>query len=222
MNRRCSRRLSGQSLVELAAGVMVIIPVVLVLIDLTTIVLGVNMNNGICRDAARAASSGPPDKIQAGQPKQRAEAVVRKTAKPGGAVRVDNNVVITETVREPVPTQPFGGPVDGEVTVQTTVHIYPPFIVSAVVGSGGMDFTTSQTFPYTWVMENAVASNNGGAGGGGGGVGKIPGPGGPAPGGIGGGPAPGGIGGGPAPGGIGGGPLPGGGPGGGGGVIPPP
>lgn len=156
----------GQSLVELLAGLVVIIPVVLFLIDAGTLFLGATENNQVCRDSARAAASGEPgDVTTAGsdrdvpagkQPFDRAASVIRRTCKPGGAIRMSPDPKVTETLRAPLPTQPFGGPVDGEVTVETTVTVYPPFLVSTIVGPGGVSFKTSQTFPYTWVMSGTM------------------------------------------------------------------
>src|SRR6185369_15349684 len=112
---------SGVSQVELACGLIFIIPIVLTCFDIGTIIIGVNLNNTVCRDAARAASTGAPDAVDAGRPRARAEAVVKRVYKTEGAVRLRPVVECSETVREPLPKPPFGGPVDGEVTVKTTV-----------------------------------------------------------------------------------------------------
>lgn len=148
----------GVSQVELACGLIFIIPVVLTCFDIGTLIVGVSLNNSVCRDAARAASTGAPDAIDHGRPQARAEAVVKRVYKTEGAVRLRPQVQFSETVREPKPKPPFGGPVDGEVTITTTVDIYPPFLVSAIVGAGGMPFSTSQTFPYTWVMPSTLTA----------------------------------------------------------------
>jgi len=145
----------GQSFVELAAGLIVVIPVVLLCIDIATIYLGVELNSTVCRDAARAASLGAPDAITSGEPKRRAEGVVRKANKTAGAVRLDPNVQVSENVNQAnLPTAPFGGPIEGDVTVETSVHIYPPFLLSCIAHQSGLKFTTNQTFAYTWTMAN--------------------------------------------------------------------
>jgi hypothetical protein len=175
MNR--ASRQAGQSTVELVVGLIVIIPVVLVLFDLGVIVLGVTTNATVCRDAARAAAAGAPGQLKAGDnrvvtntqpPYRRADAVVRRMNQSGGAVRIQPDMKVVETVRDPVPAEPYGGPVDGEVTVETVAMVYPPFLVQAVVGQGGIPFHTSQTFPYTWVMPSSTGQPAGGAGGSGG------------------------------------------------------
>lgn len=153
----------GVSQVELACGLMFIIPIVLICFDVGTLIIGVSLNNTVCRDAARAASTGAPNAVDPGRPRARAEAVVKRVCKTEGAVRLRPQVEFSEQVRPPLPKPPFGGPVDGEVTITTTVDIYPPFLVSAVVGKGGMPFSTTQTFPYTWVMPSSITTSPGAA-----------------------------------------------------------
>jgi hypothetical protein len=136
---------------EMAAGLIVVIPVVLLIIDCATLYLGASMNDTICRDAARAASLGPPDSISPGEPKRRAEGVVRKANKTAGAIRLDPDVTVTEDIKQ-VPDAQYGGPVKGTVTVDTTVHVFPPFLLLAFLNATdkGIDFTTNQTYAYTW------------------------------------------------------------------------
>lgn len=150
----------GQSAVELAAGIIVIIPIVLFGLDVACLFMGQSMNASICRDAARAAAAGPPSSISPQlTPKQRAEAVVRRTQKAEGAIRVNSEVQCSEAVTR-TPTMPFGGIVEGTVTVQTSVDVYPPFILKNIVNKGAVKLTTSQTFPFTFVMASAYNNSN--------------------------------------------------------------
>jgi hypothetical protein len=164
------RTTRSQSTVELVAGLIVIIPAILVLIDISVIILGATTNDTICRDAARAAAAGQPGKLEvctdrvvaaSEQPYQRARAVVKRVCQTAGAVRVSPDITVTESVRAPVPVSPWGGAVDGEVTVETTVTIYPPFLLSGVVGPGGKEFKCNHTYPYTWFMPNTVDNSGG-------------------------------------------------------------
>lgn len=132
------------------AGLAILIPIVLILIDIGTIVIGVTMNDSVCREAARAASIGPPNGVTPGEPKRRAELVVAKHI-GAGAVKMTPTVTVTENVTS-LPNAQYGGPVDGEVTIETTCNVFPPFLVSVVVGPGGVQFRARQTFPYTWIM----------------------------------------------------------------------
>ena len=150
----------GQSLIELTAGLMILIPIVLLCIDCGTLFLGLTVNNSACRDACRAAAAGQPGQLAAGtrtlaagdEPYKRSATVVRKCYKANGAIRLDPNITVTETIRAPVPAAPYGGAVDGEVTVETQVDIYPPFLIGYMMPAGVI-LTTRQTFPYTWHMD---------------------------------------------------------------------
>lgn len=148
----------AQSAIELVAGAMVIIPLVLFGIDCSVMYMGQSMNASICRDAARAAASGPPTVLSPTlTPRARAEAVVRRSQKTEGAIRLDPNPIVTETVVR-TPTQPFGGMVEGTVTVRSSVDVYPPFIIRHCVNRGAVRVTAEQTFPFTWVMTSAFAT----------------------------------------------------------------
>jgi len=158
----------GQSLTELLAGLMVVIPVVLFCVDVGTLYLGVSVNSTACRDAARAASTGKPGVMTSGthtlnsgtQPYDRALAVLKKGFKTAGAVRLSDDITVTETLRSPIPSAPYGGPIDGEVTVLSKITVAPPFLISAVVGKG-VEFQTSQTFPYTYQLPNTASGDPG-------------------------------------------------------------
>ena len=155
-----SRIRRGQSSIELVAGLMFLIPIILFAIDIATIFMGSTLNNSVCRDAARAAAGGPPSVLIAkfamnGQPtpQERAKAVVSRNLKSTGAIQLDPNPVVTENVNAAsLPSPPFGGVVNGTVTAQTSVDVYTPFLVGRVIGKTPIRLTTSQTFPYTWVM----------------------------------------------------------------------
>ena len=163
MNRR-NGLAKGQSFVELAAGLAVVIPVILLIIDCATIYMGVQLNDSVCRDAARAASIGAPDAITSGEPQRRAEGVVRKANKTAGAIRLDNAVQVSEQMSGDLPTPPYGGPVKGEVTVATTVHVFPPFLISLFTGPSGVDFRAQESMPYTWSMASTATMQTPSAG----------------------------------------------------------
>lgn len=149
------RSFKAQSAMELVCGAIVLIPLVLFCIDASTVYMGQSLNSTVCRDAARAAANGPPSSIcPTLTPKQRAEVVVRRTQKTEGAIRLNPEVACTENVTR-VPTMPFGGMVEGTVTVQTSVDVYPPFIIKYCVPSGAVKLSASQTYPFTWVMASA-------------------------------------------------------------------
>lgn len=141
---------------------MILVPIVLFAIDVSTMFFGSSLNANICRDAARTAAAGPPAPSPlngtvtniSDPPKMRALQVVRKTQSTQGAIRLrtgDSDVVVSQNVTN-MPSAPFGGIVSGTVTVQTTCDVYPPFLLAAIVGRHSFQVSTTQTFPYTWVM----------------------------------------------------------------------
>jgi hypothetical protein len=159
------RRRNGQSLLELSVGLMVAVPIMLLLIDCAMIALGASTNDAVCRDAARAAASGPPGQLLASTnrtvpsvepPNQRAVAVVKRVYQSNLPLKLRETVNVVETVNGPVPAAPLGGPVSGKVAVQTTVDVYPPFLVGAFVGSGGLVFQSRHSYPYTYVVPNTT------------------------------------------------------------------
>lgn len=161
--RRAARNRRGQSLAELAAGLMVFVPIILLLCDCAVIVIGVAQNDTACRDAARAASSGPPGAmlpgtrtVTSGQaPYRRAKSVIKEIYALGGLIKISETMAIKETVRAPLPEAPHGGPILGEVSVQTTAEVSPPFLIGAIVQSGSLQFKNTQKYPYTYVMPSS-------------------------------------------------------------------
>jgi len=150
-------RAKGQSLVELAAGLMVFIPMILLLIDCSVIMIGVSVNEAACRDAARAASSGSsPSTSSAGThtvvpssiPYQRAVAVIKNMYSGAGLVSISTTLAMTESLNSPTVS---GAPLTGEVSVETTASVTPPFLIRVFVENGAYTFKSSQSYPYTYV-----------------------------------------------------------------------
>jgi Flp pilus assembly protein TadG len=142
-------------MVELLCGIFVLLFIVLLLFDLTILLEAVNMNNSICREAARAAASGAPDALSHGAPLQRAEAIVQKYAKDSGMMRFRPVCVVKENLSLPLPTPPLGGAVVGQVTVETVVNIELPFNPWPLPHEG-YSFTARQTYPYTYTVAATV------------------------------------------------------------------
>lgn len=155
----------GSSLIELAAGLLVVIPLLLYGIDAATLYMGSSMNADYCREACRAAANGPPDMYCANPdytPKKRAIRVLKNRDNPKSIIRVSTMPVVNEQIFDPRPQAPFGGPVNGVVSVKTAVRIYPPFTLPGFPAK--LILETQQTYPYTWVMPGAF-SGGGGKGG---------------------------------------------------------
>jgi hypothetical protein len=158
----------GSSFIELAAGLMVLIPLVLYGVNAATIYMGASMNTDYCREACRAAANGPPTSYsdQTNTPTARANQVLSNKYNPSGIIQVPPNLVagqtVTEQVFDPKPQAPFGGPVRGVVTVQTTVTVLPPMPLPGMPQK--VVLNTQQTFPFTWNMPGQFAQGGAGAG----------------------------------------------------------
>lgn len=154
---KIAKRDSGQSIIELVAGLIVFVPIILVLMDCAVIMIGVSTNEAACRDAARAASSGQPGQMTSGShsvgpgtpPYLRALAVVKDVYAAGGLIKISQTMAITETLQTPLPSA--GSPVMGSVQVETTADICPPFLIHLLVENGTYEFKNSQSYPYTYI-----------------------------------------------------------------------
>jgi Flp pilus assembly protein TadG len=103
----------GQSILEVAVGMLILIPIVLAILDLVVLVLGQEANNDLAKRAARAASHYATD----GQARTAADQVINSfqsskiltnPTKAGFQYNVNGNVVVETSlqVNLPVPV-PF-------------------------------------------------------------------------------------------------------------------
>lgn len=147
-------RRRGQSSVELVCGLILLVPLVLLLFDLCIVVLAVQINDSTCREAARVASTGDPTNANT-----RATAVVARANKQGSSMLSNFTLVSCNssvTAADIAALQPYGGPVTGTVSVVTRVDV-KPFIVKYAYGGGApLQFQSSQTFPFTFVVPNTA------------------------------------------------------------------
>jgi hypothetical protein len=162
MNKMRGRK--GQHFVELTAGLFVLVFLVLSFMDMSTVLTAAALNSSLARDAARAASTGPPGELSIGTnrevdptqlPYQRACAAILKAKPNSDSFELASQIQVTETVQSPLPTQPYGGPVSGSVRVATTMLVHPRFVLP-VVKIGTLSLTATETFPYTWVMKSSL------------------------------------------------------------------
>lgn len=153
-----SARSRGQSTVELCAGLIILVPLVLVLFDLAVIVIGVQVNDQTCRQAARAASSGDPATAR-----QRADAIIARANQQGSSMLsnftldqfiFNPGTVLTDTDALRASNGGFGGTVSGTITVETTVEIRPFIVPQVYSGGAPLTFRASQTFPFTYLVPN--------------------------------------------------------------------
>lgn len=132
---------------------MALIPIILVVFDLAVIVIGVQVNDSTCREAARVAAAGDPAESDA-----RASAVVaRANQRTGGMLsnfQLIKPVQSTVTTAQMTALKQYGGPVQGTVTVQTEVDVRPFIVQFAYNGQSPLRFRSQQSFPYTYVVPN--------------------------------------------------------------------
>ncbi|HMY03648.1 MAG TPA: hypothetical protein PKA48_09850 [Candidatus Obscuribacter sp.] len=145
----------GQSSVELVAGLIILVPIVLVLFDLAVIVLGVQINDSTCREAARVASIGDPTDCD-----KRARAVVARANAQGSSMLSNFQMFSCTSTVTPAQVNAmklnFGGPVSGTVTVVTRVDIHPFVVHYAYSGGAPITFQATQTYPFTYVVPNTA------------------------------------------------------------------
>ncbi|MBI2812127.1 MAG: hypothetical protein HYX67_15030 [Candidatus Melainabacteria bacterium] len=155
-SKRRNEREKGQSIVELSVGLIALIPIVLVVFDLAVIVIGVQINDSTCREAARVAASGAPQ-----DQANRAKAVIsRANQRAAGMLSnfklVTDPPVSTVTQAQANNLAPYGGALNGTVTVQTEVEIRPFVVQAAYNGKSPLIFRSQQSFPITYVVPNSA------------------------------------------------------------------
>ena len=157
-------RRKGLQFVELTAGLFVIVIIVLAFMDMSTLLTAGALNCSLARDAARAASTGPPGALVIGAnrkvdptqpPYQRATAAILKSKPNSDSFELASEIQVVETVENPIPSLPYGGPVSGNVSVATTILVHPRFILP-IVHVGTIPLTATESFPYTWVMKSSL------------------------------------------------------------------
>jgi hypothetical protein len=148
-----ARKAKGQSLIEFAVSTMVFIPVALLLADCFLIVCGLQVNETVCREAARLASAGDPTYAVA-RARQIVSSELIYNHSPFTVQLVEAETTVNKSQLEAL--RPYGGLVSGAVTVSTEVAV-KPLILSWFLGGGAklLHFQTKQEFPCTYVMPNA-------------------------------------------------------------------
>lgn len=152
-------RRSGQSLIEVTAGLVVLVPVLLVLVDLAVIMYGVQLNDTACHNAAQAAAAGEPAEAQ-----YRVQTVLNQVNSRTAGELVSHFAldapVEFKIEAAPIPyrdpmtgmTVNPGGVITGTATVITTVEVRP-FIVYRVYGGRlPLKFSCRQCIPIRYVV----------------------------------------------------------------------
>lgn len=143
------RSTCGISTIELIAGLIVLIPVVLVLFDLSAIAIAVQANDSACREAARAAALGPPPEFNS-----RAQVILTKANQKSYGSMVSNFQMVSLSSNAFPSTIPkgFSGPITGTITVKTQVDIKPFIVQWAYAGQSPLQMRSIQTYPISYVV----------------------------------------------------------------------
>ncbi len=162
LSKRTGRR-SGQQLVELAAGLLVLIPIFLLIIDVVVFYLAATLNDNACRDAARAASviepvaSDSSGNLSGSSPiRQRAASVVTKMQHLDGYIigpRLQT-VSLSSDFKRPS-NAIMGGNFEGSVEVTTQVDYRLPATIPGILPAQ-VTLTSRQSFPLTAVLAPQV------------------------------------------------------------------
>jgi len=148
---RYQRHQKGSSLVEVIVLMVLVLAVFSIASDLFWILIGFSTNNNLCARASRAASQGAPDRLKRGEPYRRVMSVISESQNSTGPLEMSRDVSISEQLKEPLPDPVFGGPVNGEVNVTTTMRIHPPFLLSRFFGPQGLALRASKTYPFSYM-----------------------------------------------------------------------
>jgi len=156
-SRIWNRPRKGASLSEAIAAICILIPFLLIALDGAVFFAAITINDNACKEACRAASMGAPDAIKKGEPRRNALAVLQHVQPSTNLVQISPNLELTEKLQPPIPGPPFGGPVNGEVTVGTNAEVSLPFITK-LLRRGPTIVNAKRTYAYTWVMPSEVAN----------------------------------------------------------------
>lgn len=140
-------------MIELGAGMVVLLPIMLSLLDFSVVTLGAQSNDLTCREAARIAASGDPaeanDRVKAfitqANGRSRGMASNFELVNPGVEFQPANIVQQAQALSD------YGGPVQGMVTVHTKVHV-SPFLVRIIRPGKPIEFQSVHSFPFTYIV----------------------------------------------------------------------
>jgi len=138
----------------MVCGLIVVIPIMLTLIDLVLITLAQQVNDNAAREADRIAAAGDPAQAQS-----RAQQVINRiNAGTAGYVSNVTLKALTFTPSNLLTTEagliPYGGLIQGSVTVNTTVTVNP--IAVSFFHNGPFVFQAQQTCPVTFNVPNTA------------------------------------------------------------------
>lgn len=139
-------------MVELVAGLIILVPIVLGLFDMAVVIMANQVNDNACRDAARVASTGRPTVDEA---TARANQVLKQVYQTGGYLEGPTLVGATPlNIKAPDPV--FGGAYSGSVRVETKMIVHMPAPIPGILPAG-QEFHAAEEYPVTFVEPNTAS-----------------------------------------------------------------
>jgi hypothetical protein len=147
---KCGRGACGQSLIELAAGLIIFVAIFTFLVDAACLAIGACYGQNVCMEAARAASIGDPG--QDGQTaKSKARRIIEEADKNKGGIIGGYTLDQVQTLNIVRPPSRTGGIGEGTVVVDSSVTVAPPFLLRAL-GGPVFQFHSQQSFPFSFAV----------------------------------------------------------------------
>jgi hypothetical protein len=135
---------------------IVISPLLLFMLNGLACLFAITFCDEAARQAARAASMGSPNAITKGEAEKNARLALASFSSRVGLIKISPAFVLSEHFKAPLPMQPFGGQVSGEVSVTTSCIVNLPFDCQiAGLAMSKPSFSSTQTYPFTWRMPSA-------------------------------------------------------------------
>ena len=145
----------GVSTVELVTGLIVVVPIFLALFELIMIVVIAQVSDGAAQEASRVAASCDPRVAQ-----QRAAAVIAQTNRQSSAMSSQFKLVSftfnpADTLSQEETLIPYGGTLNGDVTVKVQCTI-KPYLISLFTNNQPITFNSMKTCPFTYNVPNTA------------------------------------------------------------------
>ncbi len=144
-------------MIELVLAIATVMPIILLSIDSFLIVYAMQVNNGICKEAARLAASGDPRWALA-----RAQQIVDGAMTDSHTQFSLRLLAAGTTVKQGQleALAPYGGHVPGLINVTTEVEVRPLTLRWFLGGQTGLRFQATSEVPSTYVFPSVWESSS--------------------------------------------------------------
>jgi hypothetical protein len=147
--------MAGLSTAELAAGLVIAVPLFLALFELAMIFIIAQATDAVTNEAARVAAAGDPQKavvrvqnvINRANQEQRIMSSLMKLQ----ACTFTPADLLTEEAK----MIPFGGTLNGDVTIQIQCQV-KPWLFSLFTNNQPIVFKSQKTFPFSYLVPNTA------------------------------------------------------------------